>query len=365
MTTHADRIEAALAAVVAYLTEQATRCFDEHGPLDARGAALWDAARAIDPADGNALATVLATLTPEPVAGGLSEAVEELTEAIRFTVEYVGTETLPPIAGWSWFDALTKYAPEKASALAARAVPVPAETDGECVKCGHETHYALRCGAVEDDAGCECIAFASRRPAEMDGLAESAAIAEALDVAATLLRRVAEYWAGRPLTHYGAHIYEDFMDVTRAIEGDRDHHRALPDVAAPKGHTTTNKENAMTENQHTHDCALKDDHTGTCDSLRGDEKGVCQSAEYCLDAPCPAPSTCFPGQTEAESDPCADDLYGEETLEITEADVDALARVLYLASSEFADEGIPWEDNYARKEWANLAWAALNDGYVR
>lgn len=43
-----------------------------------------------------------------------TDAIEELTEAIRFTVEYVGTETLPPIVGWSWFDALSKYAPEKA-----------------------------------------------------------------------------------------------------------------------------------------------------------------------------------------------------------------------------------------------------------
>ena len=43
--------------------------------------------------------------------------VEDLTEAIRFTVEYVGLETLPPIEGWSWYDALVKYAPEKAAIL--------------------------------------------------------------------------------------------------------------------------------------------------------------------------------------------------------------------------------------------------------
>ena len=42
-------------------------------------------------------------------------AVEDLTEAIRLTVEYVGTETLHPIEGWSWYDALLKYAPEKVS----------------------------------------------------------------------------------------------------------------------------------------------------------------------------------------------------------------------------------------------------------
>jgi hypothetical protein len=42
------------------------------------------------------------------------EPIEQLTEAIRLTVEYVGTETLPPLSGWSWYDALMQYAPEKA-----------------------------------------------------------------------------------------------------------------------------------------------------------------------------------------------------------------------------------------------------------
>ena len=41
-------------------------------------------------------------------------AIEELTEALRLTVEYTGNDTLPAIEGWSWFDALKKYAPEKA-----------------------------------------------------------------------------------------------------------------------------------------------------------------------------------------------------------------------------------------------------------
>jgi hypothetical protein len=40
-------------------------------------------------------------------------AVEELTEALRLTREYVG-DVLPAIVGWSWYDALVKYAPEKA-----------------------------------------------------------------------------------------------------------------------------------------------------------------------------------------------------------------------------------------------------------
>ncbi|MEA1798522.1 hypothetical protein [Rhodococcus qingshengii] len=46
-----------------------------------------------------------------------AEAIEALTEAIRFTVEYVWLNTLPPIEGWSWYDALLKYAPEKAKAF--------------------------------------------------------------------------------------------------------------------------------------------------------------------------------------------------------------------------------------------------------
>ena len=40
-------------------------------------------------------------------------AIEELTEAIRLTVEYVGVDVLQPVEGWSWYDALVKYAPEK------------------------------------------------------------------------------------------------------------------------------------------------------------------------------------------------------------------------------------------------------------
>lgn len=41
----------------------------------------------------------------------------ELSEAIRLTVEYVGPKILPAIEGWSWFDALVKYAPETAQAF--------------------------------------------------------------------------------------------------------------------------------------------------------------------------------------------------------------------------------------------------------
>lgn len=39
---------------------------------------------------------------------------EELANAIRLTVEYVGNDWLPAIEGWSWYDALVKYDPAMA-----------------------------------------------------------------------------------------------------------------------------------------------------------------------------------------------------------------------------------------------------------
>lgn len=45
--------------------------------------------------------------------------VNDLTEAIRLTVEYVGVDVLPPIEGWSWYDAMVRYAPEQAEILKA------------------------------------------------------------------------------------------------------------------------------------------------------------------------------------------------------------------------------------------------------
>ena len=61
-----------------------------------------------------------------------SAAIHELTEAIRFTVEYVGTDMLPPIEGWSWYDALLKYAPDKAAAFRrpASSAPSPSSPAG-------------------------------------------------------------------------------------------------------------------------------------------------------------------------------------------------------------------------------------------
>jgi hypothetical protein len=62
---HEAHVAAALATVLAevragalreaarYLRRQGSLRFDDHGPHDARGAALWDAGCAIDPNDGN------------------------------------------------------------------------------------------------------------------------------------------------------------------------------------------------------------------------------------------------------------------------------------------------------------------------
>lgn len=58
------------------------------------------------------LLLVLARTTNQEVRR--RQEVRELTEAIRLTVEYVGLETLPPRPGWSWFEALQRYAPEDA-----------------------------------------------------------------------------------------------------------------------------------------------------------------------------------------------------------------------------------------------------------
>lgn len=40
--------------------------------------------------------------------------VEDLAQAIRLTVEYVGNDTLPALPGWSWFDVLKRYRPDLA-----------------------------------------------------------------------------------------------------------------------------------------------------------------------------------------------------------------------------------------------------------
>lgn len=45
-------------------------------------------------------------------------AAQQLAEALRLTVEYVGTATLPALPGWSWYDALAEHFPAMAEELA-------------------------------------------------------------------------------------------------------------------------------------------------------------------------------------------------------------------------------------------------------
>lgn len=40
---------------------------------------------------------------------GAVEAAAELARALRLTQEYVGDELLPPIEGWSWYEALKAH----------------------------------------------------------------------------------------------------------------------------------------------------------------------------------------------------------------------------------------------------------------
>jgi hypothetical protein len=47
-----------------------------------------------------------------------------LAEAIRLTVEYLGTDMLPAREGWSWYDALRSYAPVMAQRFVDQPVPM-------------------------------------------------------------------------------------------------------------------------------------------------------------------------------------------------------------------------------------------------
>jgi hypothetical protein len=52
-------------------------------------------------------------------------AVAELARALRLTREYVGADLLPAVEGWSWYDALRRWAPHE---LPADPTPGPAPT---------------------------------------------------------------------------------------------------------------------------------------------------------------------------------------------------------------------------------------------
>lgn len=67
--------------------------------------------RVIDHKEGETVAYVYTKDNAQKVADTFNSpnAVDDLVEAIRLTVEYVGTDVLYPGEGWSWYEALKKY----------------------------------------------------------------------------------------------------------------------------------------------------------------------------------------------------------------------------------------------------------------
>lgn len=105
------------------------------------------------------------------------EAVDELTEAIRLTVEYVGNDLLPPIEGWSWFDALTRYAPDVAAAFKLNPIHLPpsvaaavAGRDAEIERLTHRIDTMIHTGAAGVVAA--DLAKANRRLGAVAALAD-------------------------------------------------------------------------------------------------------------------------------------------------------------------------------------------------
>jgi hypothetical protein len=165
----------------------------------------------------------------EAALGQAQAAVAELAQALRLTREYVGEELLPPIEGWSWYDALRRHAPHELAAvssvgqaahttrgaewravavvveamnegcgqakpcascdahedaanelrrMAAETQPAEAETRRACANCGHFTCNGNGpCGAivslsaVSDEKRCPCTgpAVGAQPPTEADG----------------------------------------------------------------------------------------------------------------------------------------------------------------------------------------------------
>lgn len=72
---------------------------------------------------------------------------DDLARAICHTVDYIGTETLPALPGWSWFDALDQHYPEMAQQYIAGRV---GEKGGRCVSC--HTVQTIRYGMIRAHA---------------------------------------------------------------------------------------------------------------------------------------------------------------------------------------------------------------------
>jgi hypothetical protein len=97
----------------------------------------------------------IASAKDEAVTAAVS-AIDELADAIRLTVEYVGTDTLPPVEGWSWYDALMKHRPE----IAEQFVWLPAEPDADRACSGKVGVRPDWMGADQWDGPCPCILIA-------------------------------------------------------------------------------------------------------------------------------------------------------------------------------------------------------------
>jgi hypothetical protein len=76
------------------------------------------------------------------------------------------------------------------------------------------------------DAGNHGVAHALyKAAADGESLSDQAineARTEGVEAVTTLLRKVVDYWDGRPTTHHGDHIYADLRDVLRAFTPAKD-----------------------------------------------------------------------------------------------------------------------------------------------
>jgi len=71
----------------------------------------------------------------------------DLAVAICHTVDYIGTENLPAVPGWSWFDALDQHYPEMAQQFVSGRV---GEKGGRCSSC--HTMQTIRYGMIRAHA---------------------------------------------------------------------------------------------------------------------------------------------------------------------------------------------------------------------
>jgi hypothetical protein len=95
----------------------------------------------------------------EAALGQAQTAVAELAQALRLTREYFGEELLPPVEGWSWYDALRRHAPHELPAVVpagAGETSCPGFPDGcptliAVVPTVGSTHGGgLRCGCYDE-----------------------------------------------------------------------------------------------------------------------------------------------------------------------------------------------------------------------